>query len=195
MGYEIRDRQDGMFELVFAKPVLVGIFPERDGAERYCAFLADQDPDLPPDEPASFGQALRDVAEAEVEADVEIQEAAAEPAISPAAAVRKSRPRTQLPAVVPDQPRPPAQIHVPESAALTPELKQQAFNRIHNGEKTFDVAKDMGLNGMMLRAAWANYKRHMQKYLAEGGQETCAHCSRMFTPSVTNPFTCARCSK
>ena len=62
MGYEIRDRSDGMFEVVIARPVMVGIFPDRIRAESYRAWLSDHDPELPAEEPACFGQALKDVA-------------------------------------------------------------------------------------------------------------------------------------
>ena len=37
MTYTIRDRQDGMVEIVFSSPILIGIFPERDPAEKACA--------------------------------------------------------------------------------------------------------------------------------------------------------------
>ena len=185
MGYEIRDRSDGMFELVFAKPVLVGIFPERDGAEQYRTFLADQESELPVDEPASIDQALKDVAE--VEAD-DLSEIAPPP-------VRKSPLARNLPAVVPEKPKAPVQVVADSGASFTPEQRQEMFSRIHNGEKVIDVAKDFGISFGQLRGMWANHKRYMQKYMAEDGREPCLHCKRMFTPSLSNPYTCARCSK
>lgn len=190
MGYEIRDRQDGMFELDFAKPILVGIFPERDGAERYCAFLGDQEPELLPDAPASFGQALRDVAEAEVQFDAApAEEAPAEP-------VRKQRavPRN-LPTVLPEKPQAAAQIQLVEDASLTQDEAMRAFARIQQGEKIADVARDFRVNMLHLRSRWTLHKRYLQKHLAEGGQEKCTLCARPFTPSISHPDTCARCSK
>lgn len=135
MSYQIRDRSDGMFELVFDKPVLVGIFPERDGAEKYCAFLNDQDPELPEDQPASFGQALKDVAEAVSDLDE----------ISPP--VRNSSRPANLPAVVPDKPKAPAQIRDDSAAGMSDEETAKAFARIQQGEKVFDVARDFSVSG------------------------------------------------
>lgn len=183
MGYEIRDRADGMFELVFARPVLLGIFPERDAANQYRAFLNDQEPDLPEDQPASFGQALKDVAEATSDLD---------DAPPP---VRKSAPPTKLPAVVPNKPKPPAQIRDDSAAGMSDEDTAKAFARVQQGEKLFDVARDFGVSGNSLRAKWAKHKRDLQKHMAEGGQQPCRLCMRLFTPSISNPDTCARCSE
>lgn len=183
MSYQIRDRSDGMFELVFDKPVLVGIFPERDGAEKYCAFLNDQDPELPEDQPASFGQALKDIAEAVSDLDE----------IPPP--VRNSSRPANLPAVVLDKPKAPAQIRDDSAAGMSDEETAKAFARIQQGEKVFDVARDFGVSGNSLRAKWAKHKRDLQKHMAEAGQQPCRLCKRPFTPSISNPDTCARCSK
>lgn len=61
MSYMLRDRPDGQVEIVLNNPILVGIFPERDTAQRVCAFLQADEPDLPVDEPANFAQAAADV--------------------------------------------------------------------------------------------------------------------------------------
>lgn len=185
MGYEIRDRSDGMFEVVITRPVMVGIFPDWIRAESYRAWLSDHDPELPAEEPACFGQALKDVAEAETD---DLSEIAPPP-------VRKSPPARNLPAVVPEKPKAPAQVVADSGANFTPEQRQEMFSRIHNGEKVIDVAKDFGISFGQLRGMWANHKRYMQKYMAEDGQEPCLNCKRMFTPSLSNPYTCARCSK
>ncbi|AWD21592.1 hypothetical protein [Fuscovulum blasticum] len=67
MTYMLRDRPDGQVEIVLSRPVLVGIFPERDVALRVCAFLQDEAVDWPEDQPAGFATAASDAAEAEAE--------------------------------------------------------------------------------------------------------------------------------
>ncbi|WP_426037936.1 hypothetical protein [Cypionkella sp. TWP1-2-1b2] len=67
MSYMLRDRPDGQFEIVLSRPILVGIFPERDVASRVMFFLQEEEIDLTEDSTASFGQALRDAAAAEAE--------------------------------------------------------------------------------------------------------------------------------
>ena len=64
MSYIIRDRSDGMFEVVFLAPILVGIFPERETAEKVCALMDDGEAELPLLDAAGFGQAKKDVTEA-----------------------------------------------------------------------------------------------------------------------------------
>ena len=44
-----------------SKPILIGIFPDSDAAERYRAFLAAEEPELPEEEPSGFATALRPV--------------------------------------------------------------------------------------------------------------------------------------
>ena len=89
----------------------------------------------------------------------------------------------------------PVQLKQLDTADLTPEQTQQAFARIQLGDKIHDVAKDFGLTMGQLRGKWANSKRQLQKHLAEGGQQPCSLCAHPFTPSISNPDTCARCSK
>lgn len=191
MSYSVRDRQDGMVEVVFSAPILIGIFPERDTAEKVCAYMQtdDSESEIPLPEAAGFGRAKADVAEAEA-ADLEAIEAEA------AAPVRKTRPRTRnLPALVKDKPQMPVQLKQVDAIELTAEQTQHAFARIQQGEKIHAVAKDFGLTMGQLRGKWANHKRHLQQHLAEGGQQPCSLCAHPFTPSISNPDTCARCSK
>lgn len=120
MSYVLRDRSDGQVEIIFSRPVLIGVFPERDMAERVRAFLKDDQPELPDDRPAHFREAKADAGEA---------------------------------------------------------------------------ATDLGLSVFQLRGMWANHRRQMQTYMAGSGQQPCQQCQRPFTPSISNPETCARCSK
>lgn len=99
----------------------------------------------------------------------------------------------QLPAVV-DVPTRTALLPVVQPKDLTEAQIAEAYNRIALGEKIGVVAPDFGLSFGVLRAMWANHKRQLQKHLAEGGQEACIGCGKMFTPSITSPDKCARCS-
>ena len=201
MTYQIRDRQDGMFEIVIMTPVLAGIFPERETALRFCAYLSDIEPELIEEEPSSFGQASRDVREAEA-ADLLDQ------AGSPDAPKRagKAMAIPNLPTVrrspyVPaskepdERPRMAAQISDNGYWPMTDAETQAAFARIQQGEKISDVARDCPVSMGQLRGKWANYKRNLQKHMAAAGPQPCKLCAREFTPSISNPDTCARCSK
>lgn len=180
MSYMLRDRPDGQVEIVLMKPTLIGVFPERDVAQRLFYLLQAEEPELPVDEPASFGRASADVAEAENE---EVEEMVP----------RVSAPRRNLPVPVVEKPRAPM-IRVEVAPQLSSEQIDTAFARITAGEKISSVAKDYGLTMYQLRGMWAHSKRGLQKHMASGGKETCKLCARPFTPSLTSPDTCSRCS-
>ena len=187
MTYMLRDRPDGQVEIVLSRPVLVGIFPERDVALRVCAFLQDEAIDWPEDQPAGFATAASDAAEAEAEDLDDLAEV-----VAPAP---RRRPLVRnLPAVVSERPLPPPFL-TPAPTNLTEDQKDAAFRRLSAGEKLATVAPEFGLSMGQLRGMWANQKRHLQKHLAEGGQQPCANCQRPFLPSISNPHTCARCSR
>lgn len=184
MTYILRDRPDGMVEIVMSRPVLVGIFPDSDVAAKVYAFLSDE-PELPDDRPANFAAAATDAANVVADTDELIRKA------TKAAPVKAKK--TQLPAVV-KQPAAPVWV-TPTPNLLSDEDKAKAFARLGNGEKLVSVAKDFGVTFAQLRGSWASHKRHLQKFMAEDGQQPCKHCRKPFTPSLTNPETCARCSK
>ena len=194
MSYMLRDRPDGQVEIILTKPILIGVFPERDVASRVCALLQDDAIDWPDTTPPGFATAAADVAEAEADA---ADLAAAEAEAKFRRLVERARPvpRTvrNLPAVVPDAPRAPAFL-TPKAPHLTDDQKDTAFRRIAEGEPIAKVAPDFGLNTFQLQGAWAAYRKKMQKHLAEGGQIECSLCRKPFTPSISHPDTCARCS-
>lgn len=187
MSYHMRERADGQVEILLHRPVLIGVFPDPDVAGHVLALLSAEDLELPPDEPASYQQAREDVAAAEELALDEV--AGPKPSPPPAHSAKQ---RAQLPAALREQPRAPVPI------ATRPELSedevQRAFARIQNGEKIHAVAADFGLTMGQLRGMWANHKRRMQTFMAQDGQQPCKHCARPFTPSISHPDTCARCS-
>lgn len=74
MSYMLRDRPDGQFEIVLSRPILVGIFPEKDVAARVMFFLQEGEVEPVDDNAASFGQALRDAAAVEDETEIELLE-------------------------------------------------------------------------------------------------------------------------
>lgn len=186
MSYMLRDRPDGQVEIVLSRPVLIGIFPDPDVAARVCAWLQADEPELPADEAAVFARATADVAEAEGEDYSEFLSRHVD-------RFGPGRP-VQLPAVVEDQRTPTVLAKVSVPRDLTEAQIDAAFSRIASGEKLARIAPDYGLSMGQLRGMWANHKRQLQKHLAEGGQQPCALCQKPFTPSVSNPDTCARCS-
>lgn len=192
MTYILRDRPDGQYEIVVSRPVLVGIFPERDTAEQFRAFLQSDEPELADDHPESFPRVMHSLEPASDDDLSAIEESEAAPVRRPA--TPKARAPKALPAVV-DTPLPPAQIQQPVSWTLSDEDTQRAFARLQQGERVTDVARSLGVNMGQLRSKWACQKRNLQKYMASAGPQPCAFCAREFTPSITNPYACARCSK
>lgn len=188
MSYMLRDRPDGQFEIVMSRRILVGIFPEKDTASRVMFFLQEDDIDLTEDAPALFGRASQDVAEAYEAADIGPVEIM--PREKPAKAPRSAS--HQLPAVI-DKPQAARQLVV--TTKLSDEAQTAAFARIAAGEKLAVVAPDYLLTMFQLRGLWANHLRHTQKHMAEGGKVACGMCKTPFTPSISHPDTCARCSR
>lgn len=202
MTFMLRDRPDGQFEIVVNRPHVVGVFTERDYAEKVFLFLQDDDAlGQVEDAPAGFATASADVAEAETEAYEVVMSVEPNtvtgflvPSPSPMPQPRQDRRASvQLPAVV-DIPTRTAQLVVVQPQHLTEAQISQAFDRIALGEKIAGVAPDFGLTMNQLRGMWAAHKKQMQKHLAEGGQEACVICQRPFTPSISSPDKCARCS-
>ena len=194
MTYMLRDRPDGMVEIVLSRPILIGIFPERDVAQRFCSWLRDESIDWPIEEPALSEQAdpdsdpaeMMDEGEAQLRAMIDQSRNA--PTKSP-----PPRPVRNLPVLVPERPVAPAFLTA-APVTLTAEQKDAAFARITNGEKISAVAKDVGLSTGQLQGFWSQHKRRMQSHIAEGGKIACALCRTPFMPSVSHPETCARCS-
>lgn len=179
MSYIMRDRPDGQVEIILSRPVLVGVFPARDVAEKIHAFLSEDEREFPDDQPILSDDQLL-ISEDPMPGD------------HPDAPAAKAR--MQLPALIVELPRAPAQQQV-EANSLSEEDVQRAFGRIQQGEKIHAVASDFGLTMGQLRGMWANHKRYMQKFMADAGQQACTHCQRPFIPSLSHPDTCARCSK
>lgn len=199
MTYMLRDRPDGQIEIVVTQPTVVGVFAEREVAERVCVFLQeDENHGKVDDQPANFAKATADVAEAEAEIMAEVASVApvaggGVPSFLRPQARQERRKSTRLPVEV-DEPTKTVQLVVTRPKHLTEEQTEQAFSRLTAGEKLNDVAPDFGLTMHQLRGIWANHKRQLQKHLAEGGQVACAFCSKPFTPSIASPDKCARCS-
>ncbi|MDO5648727.1 hypothetical protein [Paracoccus sp. (in: a-proteobacteria)] len=90
-----------------------------------------------------------------------------------------------------DRPRQPPETTV---QASDDEL-QWAFARIESGDKIQDIAAEKGWNWRSLRASWSRECQRRQKDVAASGTVNCTLCDREFTPSLSNPDTCARCAK
>lgn len=203
MSYALRDRPDGQVELVFLRPTLIGTFPDRDLARRVCVLL-ENDEDLPEDilpddgpsdlelEDAAGEQTLRALVTTSPD-PVQPTLSAGPPSTKASPKAPKKRQASTLP--VPAEKRlPPVPIKTVEPAHLTEDQKDAAFARLGAGEKLAAVAADFDITMNQLRGMWANHKRQLQKYMAEGGQQPCQLCGRQFTPSPSHPDTCSRCS-
>ena len=189
MSYYLRDRSDGQVEIVLHRTVQVGLYPNWSAAEESRTFLKDDQPELSDDSPACFARVNGNAEEA---ASFDPPDLLSE---EPASVRKPARRRNRsLPAVV-SRPRAPIQTVVATPPQLTGDLLQQALGRIQMGDSLRDIARDFGVSMFVLSAAWDRHKREMQVFMASAGQQPCAHCQRLFTPSISSPDTCARCSK
>lgn len=188
MSYYLRDRSDGQVEIVLLRTVQVGLFPNWSAAEDARTFLKDDQPELPDDSPACFARANGDAEEAASFDPSDLLPE--EPAPVRKAVRRRNR---NLPAVV-SKPRAPIQTIVAAPPQLAGDRLQQALSRIQMGDSLRDIAQDFGVSMFVLSGAWERHKREMQVFMASAGQQPCRHCRRMFTPSLSHPETCARCS-
>lgn len=189
MSYYLRDRPDGQIEVLFFRPILVGLCKSWEDAEQVRVFLKDQPPELPDIRPPNFREAKADAAEAVAMDLSEILPEEPKPVRKPATARTRN-----LPAVV-SQPKAAVQAKPTSPRELSDEELQQAFSRIQHGESLREIARDCGVSPFQLSGLWDRQRRQMQTYMASTGQQPCRHCQRPFTPSISNPETCARCSK
>lgn len=190
MTYQLRQRPDGQIEIVVHRPTVIGVMSDHDMAQRFVAFLNAEAPDLVEEATPSLEPAAADVSDAAA-----AQDNAA--ALRDPGAAAKSLGEAKIghvPAVL-DRPSPPARLPATVPAGLSEAAIEAALKRVSTGEKLSDVARDVGIAFASLRGHWAAHCRHLQKHIAEGGQEQCTLCHKPFTPSVTNPDKCARCAQ
>lgn len=203
MTIALRDRPDGQVEIVLSRPEVIGVMAGRDMAERFVAFLQEEEPELKLAAdyvPDADDADLVSEAQGPVVGDITTVAPARanpmrpQPSSSEERALRRKESAPgQLPAVI-ETPKPPAVIRPVVPAHLTEAQLDQAFGRIAAGEKIAVVAADIGTTFGSLRGLWANHCRKMQRHIAEGRQIECRLCQKPFTPSISNPETCARCS-
>lgn len=163
--FEITVTNDGQYQLLELRPVLIGIFPEQATAETVRDLLdaaSRDEEDAAPALPTVMTPSVLAVKTVEVE--------------------NKPTPKQD-----------------------TPDFSA-AVERIENGEKIADVAKDIGVAFTGMRAAWANHCRqkkaaareadpgHSRASLPPCAKEPCVLCGREFTPSASSPDKCARCA-
>lgn len=195
--FTIQDRADGHFEIMVSRQTLVGVFADRDVAEKVMVFLADDEPVEVPVAPAVHSR----VGPEDLAGPIDDLASVEESTVSDRKRThRDTRPKADggimsefhAPTVVKHTPRPPVHcdLRLPK---LTDAQKEEAFSRIRNGEKVSKVAPDFGVSMGQLRGMWAKECRDIQKHVAEGGQKSCSTCSTMFMPSQSSPDHCARC--
>ena len=189
MSYYLRDRSDGQVEIVLHRTVQVGLYPNWSAAEDARTFLKDDQPELPDDSPACFARINSDAGEAASFDPSGLLSEDPAPVRKPARRRNRNRP-----AVV-SKPRAPIQTTIAAPPRLAGDRLQQALSRVQMGDSLRDIAQDFGVSMFVLSSAWERHKREMQVFMASAGQQPCAHCQRLFTPSISNPDTCARCSK
>lgn len=205
MTYMVRERPDGQVEIVLSKPILVGIFPEREVADRVCSFLQSEEVDWPEEEPAGASD-VDDLVVVVEDADNTAGETEYRGLIENAPLAVVPTPTLQrigapssatvrnLPAVTAERPVAPVFLTIPVVPEFTEERKAAAFARIESGEKIAVIAPDFGLTMGQLRSHWAMHKRILQQHIREGGQIACSLCRKPFMPSISHPDKCARCS-
>ncbi len=188
MSYYLRDRPDGQVEVLFLRPIMVGICDSWAEADQARVFLKDEYPDLPDLPPINFWEAKKDVAEAEVLDLSELVPDSADP-------VRVALLRLTPPTVASVRPVPSPQLPAIRPPSLSQDDMHRAFARIQQGEEMRVVAGDLRISMFQLSSAWDSHRREMQVFMASAGRQPCLHCGRPFTPSISSPETCARCSK
>lgn len=190
MTIMLRDRPDGQVEVILNRPEVIGVMRDHDLAAQFIAFLTERDPELKLAGDAvplhEVAESLDDIAAAADAADGVALKSA------PVAQAQRKAPKVQLPAVL-ALPSPPAR-RLPERLKLTEGQREAAFGRLGGGEPIASVAPDFGLSPAQLRGAWGHHCKVLQRHLAEGGQVPCKLCTKAFTPSISHPETCARCS-
>ena len=183
----LRETAEGLIEIIETRPTVLGVFERRDVAEGFMAWYQAQSEEPP--KPASRR------AKAAARALPPPRSEAATP-VAPPRRAEKAAPdggiMSELPMVV-SQPAPPARR--PSNPPLNDRERTEALDRLTAGETLMTVSKSMGLPWTQLRSVWATHKQRLQRYLAEGGSEECSVCARPFIPSVSQPQTCARCSR
>lgn len=182
MTYVLRDRPDGQIEIAVLRPVVVGVFPDADYAYKFVAFLKVEEPELVDDTSPEFD--LPDDPDDDLTVLIEVSEPI------------KKRVEAAISAAfpVPAALKPKAPALIPRAPSLSQEDRALAFSRIGDGEKIGTVAVDFGVTMFEMRGMWAQYRYKLQKELAEGGQQNCVLCTKKFTPSMSHPDRCARCS-
>lgn len=188
MSYELRERPDGQVEIVILTPVLFGVFPTRDFGTRVLALLRQSAAPAPgpsPDTPVLRHRSSYPRGRVPEPPGKDAAPPAADPDPQPVPA---------LPVPVTTPSPVPVLRRSPGLSPLTDEQKEAAFARLTSGEKIAAVAPDFGVTMQQLRGMWASYKSGLQRHFAEGGQQPCSLCRKPFTPSLSRPDTCARCS-
>lgn len=194
MTIMLRDLPDGQVEIVLHRPEVIGVMRDHEIAARFVAFLQEEDSEL---------KLTADATPVELDDDIDAIEAAAglDDNVIRVARVVRTPPiahgayfveRSNVPGAV-AFPKSPA-LRAVERVQLTDEQRDAAFGRIQAGETIASVAPDYGLTMGQLRGAWANHRRLVQQHIAASGQVACKICTKSFTPSISHPETCARCS-
>lgn len=216
MAYQLRERPDGMVEIVINRPQLVGMFPDRAMAEKVFHFLAEEAIDWPVETVAAEADVVTDcdhiaddaagapavfrhapvavVAEDEMGGDDEVIAICDDP-VDDAGDGPQGHPLCQAWAPATDAVRigdAPAQ----PAGFLTPEQRAEAFERLGSGARIAEVAPAFGVRLAVLRGMWAAHvKKTMAEVEARPGMVDCVLCGREFRPSASHPDTCARCSR
>lgn len=177
---KLRPTDDGQFEIVQTKPVVIATFPDQEIAKRFMMFLADET-----NKPEAKSEDLKPI-----QKTVEIA-APTKPKVIPITSKSKVNPVEKKDVV--------------EKKKLPEWLDEdipKAFERITAGEKIRDVAESFGKDWWSLRAKWANHKRNQKTVLEKvlttaevdaADMDECTMCGREFRPTANRLDMCARC--
>lgn len=205
MTLMLRDLPDGRVQISLVNPLVIATVRDREVAQAICVFVDADIADYADEDCTGNAQTGVDPAEADaldltevgiqvaVISGAELLDLADTKIKAPKApALRRSRRLGNLP-VVAEVPRAPARLAAPKMA-LSEAQRDAAFMRLGGGEPIALVAQDFGVSQAQLRGAYGHHCKLIQRHLAEGGQQPCSLCQKPFTPSLSHPDTCARCS-
>ncbi|RWR14233.1 hypothetical protein [Paenirhodobacter populi] len=178
-SYHLKENtDDGSFDLVETRPVVVATFHSQELADRILKFLTAN----PQDEaPAPISMDLQGMGAAGARIVGEEQGCIKRAIISDAVAV----PSDGYPA--------PSHVLLAAPSLPTPRDWGDAFQAVANGESMDEVAKTLNVKFTELRARYANWKRGQKSTKAVADKEECRLCGKQFTASESADGLCARC--
>ncbi|RWR28725.1 hypothetical protein D2T29_15960 [Sinirhodobacter populi] len=178
-SYHLKENtDDGSFDLVETRPVVVATFHSQELDDRILKFLTASPQEAPPmiietnlqDRSATDAQ-ITDLVRNSVSRAINASAAAFDSGVYPA----------------------PTHVAPATPSLPTPRDWGDAFQAVANGESMDEVAKTLNVKFTELRARYANWKRGQKSTKAVADKEECRLCGKQFTASKSADGLCARC--